>query len=347
MVHQMNKKNGVKKQTLGLLILLILALSVVLGVVVFAAMKKSEDKEAKNQADTQTETDANVEKWQEGVITHNGKKYLYNQEIKTYLLMGIDKDEPAEPSQNYIKGGQSDAIFLLVVNGAEENISIVSINRNTMTRILTCYDTGATAGYKTAQICIQHGYGDGMNLSCTRTVDAISYLFYNLPIHGYLSIRMGAIPLMNDAIGGVEVTVLQDIVNTQKQVTLTEGETVTLTGDEAYAYVRTRDITVFESATDRLRRQEQYITAYIEKLKTAVGGSPTAAVKIYESIEEYIVSSIDFASLVVELNSYEYSPERLYTVPGETIMGETYEEFYVDEDAFYDMILEIFYVETE
>lgn len=328
-------------------ILLILVLTAVLGLILFMAFQKNKNTNVLQREETGSETDATVEKWQEGVITHNGKKYLYNQDIKTYLLMGIDKEDPVEPSDNYIKGGQSDAIFLLVVNGAEENISIVSINRNTMTRILTCYDTGATAGYKTAQICIQHGYGDGMNLSCKRAVDAVSYLFYNLPIQGYLSMRMGALPLMNDAVGGVEVTVLQDIVNTEKQVELKAGETVTLTGDEAYAYVRTRDITVFESATDRLRRQEQYITAYIEKLKTAVGGSPTAAVKIYESIEEYIVSSIDFTSLAVELNSYEYSPERLYTVPGETIMGEVYEEFYVDEDAFYEMILEIFYVETE
>ena len=34
----------------------------------------------------------------------------------------------------------------------------------------------------------------------------------------------------------------------------------------------------------------------------------------------------------------------MYTVPGETVMGDQYEEYYVDEDALLNLIMEVFYV---
>ena len=139
---------------------------IILGVVIFFATKGKEQNEQAVGANTQQdEINADgVEKWQEGIISHDGKNYIYNKNIKVYLLMGIDSDEPAKPQTDYVEGGQSDAMFLLVTDAKEETISVVSINRNTMTRIEQCYSTGASAGYKTSQICIQHGYGDGMNL---------------------------------------------------------------------------------------------------------------------------------------------------------------------------------------
>lgn len=335
-----------EKKTRMPLVLLLVILMAALCLTVVAATRNMEKKETIQEEQTGQESTEYVEKWQEGTVNHNGKNYRYNTAVKSYLIMGIDKDGIAEPSENHIQGGQSDAMFLLVTNASEKTISVVSIHRNTMTRIQTCYDTGADAGYKTAQICTQHGYGDGMALSCTRTVEAVSHLFYGLPISGYLSLRMDAIPIINDAVGGVEVTVLEDVSNEQKNVALKSGETVVLNGDEAYVYLRTRDIGVYESATNRLRRQEQYITACVEKLKTVTEGNPTTALKIYESIEDYTVSNIDFAALATELKDYVYVKERLYTIPGETVMGEIYEEFYVDEDAFYEMLLDIFYTET-
>jgi LCP family protein required for cell wall assembly len=343
MSKDIRKENSKRRNRIPFVILSVVLL-VVLGVVVALAMK---GKSASQPVGDNTEqNEDSVEKWQEGTVSYEGKHYLYNNDIKTYLLMGIDSDEPAKATANHIEGGQSDAMFLLVTNPKNKKISVISINRNTMTRVKTCYDTGADAGYKTMQLCVQHGYGDGMTLSCERAKDAVSYLFYNLPIHGYLSMRMGAIPAMNDAVGGVEVTVLQDISNTSRGVELKKGETITLDGNQAYAYLRTRDIQEFESATYRLQRQEQYIAAYMSKLSNLAGQDTSVALDIYESIEDYIVSSIDFASLVSEVKDYEYSSENLYSVPGETKMGEVYEEFYVDEDAFYEMILDVFYEEV-
>lgn len=280
------------------------------------------------------------EKWQEGDIEHNGKHYRYNNKIKTYLIMGIDKDT-AGTVTGATNGGQSDAMFLLVVDSKNNKLSVVSINRNTMTYVFKYDANGKKTGILKAQICIQHGYGDGKNLSCSRAANAVSILFNNIPIHGYLSLRMGAIPILNDAVGGVEVEVLNNL--SYGEVNLKKGEIKTLMGMESYWYLRGRSKTQFDSATDRLRRQEQYIKAFINQTKEYTGSDVSKIVSIYDSIEKYVVTNMDFADLAEDLVKYNYADAKMYTVPGKTIMGEKYEEYHVDKEKLYDMIIDIFY----
>ena len=339
----MNKK----KNNLPAIILLVLLVSILTIVVLFAIKGKA------ISTDTEvgyTETNSQItEKWQEGVIKHNENYYKFNNKIHTYLIMGIDKDGPVEDEivEGTSDGGNSDAMFLLVTNSEDKTMSVISINRNSMTDI-TIYGEGSTVLTKVkAQICTQHGFGDGRKLSCSRTADAVSNLFFNIPIDGYLSINMGAIPIMNDAIGGTKVTVLNDLSYPNANVNLKKGETVNLMGMESYYYLRGRDTSEFDSATERLRRQEQYITSYFAKMKEIAGGSKSKVLQVYESIEDYIVTNIDFVDLVSELMSYEYDESRMYTVPGETMMGETFEEYHVDDNALRDMIIDVFYNEVK
>lgn len=332
-----------KKSKIPLLIMVILLIIAVAGVIIVINHKN------KNQipiasAQTQSTDDANktLEKWQEGIITYKGKDYIYNQNLSVYYLMGIDKDEKVEKAPDYLSGGQSDANFLLVADKTTKQLSVFAINRNAMTEVEIYGITGDYLGTETRQLTIQHAYGDGMKLSCNLSVEAVEKLFYNIPISGYMAINMGAIPAINDAAGGVEVTVLPGTEN------LTEGETVTLNGEQAYWYVRYRDCGEFDSASMRLERQEQYVSAYLQKLKEDSSVNVGAAMSLYQAIKDYLVTDVDFEKLVTELLQYDYNPERMYSVPGETKMSDSteFEEFYVDEDAFYDLIIQVFYTEV-
>ena len=223
---------------------------------------------------TDTTQDSGQEKWQEGVVAYQGKEYLYNTDIKTYLMMGVDIDGPVQQSSDYTQGGQSDALFLLVVNNKTEQLQVISINRNTMADIELCDEEGIDMGPLKTQICLQHAFGDGKRLSCSKTVDAVSGLFQNIPISGYLAMNMGGIPQMNDAVGGVEVTVQQDISFPKAGVNLKKGQKVTLNGTQAYYYLHGRDTEEYDSATKRLQREEQYIVAYMDKLKKVSTENP-------------------------------------------------------------------------
>ena len=68
---------------------------------------------------------------------------------------------------------------------------------------------------------------------------------------------------------------------------------------------------------------------------------------IYNSAAVYLVTDIDFTELVSTLMGYGYSDDRMYTVPGETVKGDKYEEFNIDNQAFYDMVIQIFYKEAD
>ena len=301
---------------------------------------------------TDTTQDSGQEKWQEGVVAYQGKEYLYKTDIKTYLMMGVDINGPVQQSSDYTQGGQSDALFLLVVNNKTEQLQVISINRNTMADIELCDEEGIDMGPLKTQICLQHAFGDGKRLSCSKTVDAVSGLFQNIPISGYLAMNMGGIPQMNDAVGGVEVTVLQDISFPKAGVDLKKGEKVTLDGTQAYYNLHGRDTEEYDSATKRLQREEQYIVAYMDKLKKVSTENPDQVTEIYNSVSDYLVTSVDFTSMIEQLMNYSFSEDQMYTVPGKTVEGEPidgkrYEEYHVDEDAMEELIMKVFYTPVQ
>lgn len=299
------------------------------------------------QLETETAKESTpTEKWQEGTITYNGKNYRYDNHLKTYLFMGIDTDDAVYNMDTKDTGYQSDALFLVVADSMNQKLSVITINRNTITEIERFTSNGVSMGKARSQICVQHAYGDGKKLSCTRVEDAIANLFFDIPIHGYIAMNMGAIPGLNDALGGVTVEVMDDLSYDDKGVDLKAGQTVTLNGQEAYCYLRGRDVNDFDSSTERLRRQEQYITAFLTKLSAQADRSATVT-GLFHAISDYTVTDIDFTKLLNTLLNYGYSEDDLYTIPGESQVGsDGHEEYHVDEDAFYDLIIQVFYEEA-
>lgn len=282
------------------------------------------------------------EKWQEGVITYKGEKYQYDGDNKVFLLMGIDKNEKVREKADG-EGGCADAIFLLVQNKKKKTLSVVSVNRNTMTRVCVYSPKGKKLGEYTLQLCLQHAYGDGGRSSCSRSMDAVSYLLRDVPISGYMALNMAGIPSLNDAVGGVPVTVTEEMVRDLPALGLKVGEVKTLSGSEAMDFLRDRDQRVFDSATARLRRQEEYLTGLFAQIKNTVRGDQKRGIKLYETLEEYLVTNVQVRDVIGEWLDYSYDPASLRTVPGRTVKGEVYEEFRVDKDGLKALIMEVFY----
>lgn len=319
------------------IIVFIISIVVILAISAVAFAMKNNSKEKKD-------TSSELQQESENYISYNGQKYQHNDHIRTYLYMGIDKDGPVTEAEDSVSGGQSDAMFLIVVDSEKKTISVLSINRNTMTDVDVYDKDGNFVETRELQICLQHGFGDGMRTSCQRSVDAVSNLLYGEPVSGYIAMNMDAMPMMNDSVGGVTVEVLDDLTSPSRNVSLHKGETVTLNGDEAYVYLRSRDINEFDSATERLNRQMQYIQAFVKQAKSKDAATLVSA---YNAITDYIVTNVDVPNLVNKLTTYEFDDSRMYTIPGETQMGEQYEEYHVDEDALYQVMLDIFYKTVE
>lgn len=286
-------------------------------------------------------------RWEEGWVRYDGKVYEYNDDIMTFLVMGIDKDGKVKKSKDDVSGGQADALFLVVADPDDETIEIIGINRDTMTEI-QMYGYSSTNQTVVAQIAAQHGFGDGMEKSCELTRDAVSKLFYDLPIHGYVSINMGAISKLNDAVGGVDVTILEDMTKVEKD--WSEGTKVTLKGTDAYTYIRWRDMGIFESSRGRLARQKQYVSAFVGRAKDAIKKDITLPLTLYAELSKYMVTDIkadEVAYLAGKLINYNFNVDAIHTLEGTTEVGEKHEEFYYDKEALKKLMIEVFYREVD
>lgn len=352
------KKKKRKKKlalTIGIELIAVAALIVAAFQIVRSVGKKSLTSKAEEAAPdlnlvraSETLTEEEETKWQEGWVKYNGSIYAYNEDIRTFLFMGIDKKSDVKEVEEGTKGGQADALFLAVMNPHDKTLKIVGINRNTMADVDIYNDSGAYVTTQKAQIAVQHGFGNGVEESCEYQKKAVSRLFYGLPIHGYAAINMSAIPTINDTVGGVDVTVLDDL--TKYDSSLKKDAKVHLMGEAAFWYVKVRDVNVFGSADMRLARQKQYLNAYVQAARSAAKKDITVALDLYQAVVPQMVTDIsadEVAYLAPILVDYSFDENSFYMMQGETVMGDEFEEFYPDEDALYEMILNIFYEPVE
>lgn len=287
--------------------------------------------------------------WKEGWVKYNGQVYAYNEDILTFLIMGIDKTKDVKEVAEGTNGGQADALFLVVLNPHDDSLSVIGINRNTMTDVSVYDNNGSFVNTVKAQIAVQHGFGNGVEESCEYEVNAVQHLFYEMPIHGYAAINMDAIGPLTDMVGGVDVVALEDIKSGNSTV-IKEGEEVHLEGDLAFAYIHNRDTKEFGSADHRLERQKQFITTYLQKVKQKTKEDIGFPISVYQSIAPQTVTSLtvdEMTYLVSIAKDYSFDENYLYTLKGETKQGDVFEEFYVDETDLFELILKVFYEPVE
>jgi LCP family protein required for cell wall assembly len=307
-----------------------------------------EEGESSEQASTSIpilQTEDEGDNWEEGDLRYKGVHYRYNDEMLTFLFMGIDKKNgTVKEAKNGIDGGQSDAMFLMALNPKTKEASLININRDTMADIDVYTEKGVYSTTAKGQITLQHGYGDGKEISCERSVTAVSRLFYNLPIHGYCAINLEAVPKINDAVGGVDLVALEDVKQGSKTI-FKEGQKIHLSGKFATIYVQSRDDS-FGSAGKRAERQKQYVVAYADAARKAIKKDVTVMVSLFKTISKYMVTDItvdEVSYFSTQVDDYKFDGSRMYSLKGETVMGEEHEEFYADDKALFELILQVFY----
>lgn len=301
--------------------------------------------EAGSAENMQKETAETVE-LKEGQIFHNGEIWQYNEDILTFLCMGVDSRSGVADEKTPGKGGQADAILLIVANPHKESIQVININRDTMTDIEIFDTDGGYAGTKKRQIALQYAYGDGRVGSCELMEKTVSELFYGIPIHGYAALDMESIPTINDSVGGVTVTVPEDM--TKYKSGWSQGAEIMLSGSDALLYIRERESESAELGSNlkRIERQKQYLSAFVNKLKEKTKSDITFPITLYGKVQKHTVTSLsvdEMTYLASTLLGYDFSMENISGLSGEMNMGEKNEEYYVDDEALRTLIIETFY----
>ena len=72
-----------------------------------------------------------------------------------------------------------------------------------------------------------------------------------------------------------------------------------------------------------------------------------SSVSIYNSIDDYIVTNVNFTSVMDTLVNYDIDSSNVYSVPGKTETVNGFESFYVDDEEFMDLKMSLFYEECD
>lgn len=279
--------------------------------------------------------------WEKPDITYNGVTYSPKQRVEAYLLMGIDVTGPVVSTPGAYNGGQADAQFLLVLDNEAQTWQMLRLNRDSMVEVPVLDLKGNVIGYERQQLALAHAYGDGTNNSCQNTVDAVSMLLGDAVIDGYAALNMDGIAIVNDAIGGVTVTITSDF--TAVDPTLVEGETITLNGQQAFEFVRTRKDVDDQTNLARMERQRIYLEAMKPQLMTL---SDEEVVRVVDAVSDYLVTNIGSQTvldLAEKLRDYQELPE--LTIAGENTIEDEHVAYILDEDSLQQVILTLFYQE--
>lgn len=345
--HHRRHSRGRRAAVVGLSILLVLCLLIGCGAGGFFYLRHN----GKSSLQKSAASDApDMDGQTSDVVVRNGKKYRYNKELINILCLGIDKTTEEMEGQPKVSGGsgQADAIVLVTLDPTAQTMKMTAIPRDTITEIETYDASGNSVGKSKNHLALAYAYGDGGKKSGELTVAAVSNLLYQLPIHGYAAIRMDAVEKLNDSVGGVTVTLPEEMqIN---GVTYEAGQSVTLTGSQALNYVRTRDIEAAGANLQRMERQKGYAVSFIQSAKQALKKNPTLAATLYQDITADMVTNIgldEAVYLASMLPQMQFSAEDIQTVQGTIRQGKKYEEYYADEDTLQKLILNTFYTEGE
>ncbi|WP_249400094.1 LCP family protein [Streptomyces argyrophylli] len=171
-------------------------------------------------------------------------------------------------------GSNADVEMVLHISADRSNATVMSIPRDTMTKVPACQDSESgqsTNGYY-GQINSALQYGPACQVATVHQLTGI-------PIDHFVKLDFSGVVKMSDAVGGVSVCVSDDVYDTYSHLKLSKG-THTLKGVAALEFVRSRHGFGDGSDLGRTVSQHIFLSAMIRKFKSA--GTLTDPTAVYD-----------------------------------------------------------------
>lgn len=271
-------------------------------------------------------------------IVYKGRTYKYNEDITSIMFIGIDKDFDDDNEQG--TGGQADVLVLMALDMKTHKMTMLAVPRDTYAEVGLYSPSGHYSGMQNMQVCMAYAYGDGKESSCENTISTIRRLFYNIPIKTYYALDLAGIAAVNDSVGGV------DVVSPETIQMFTEGESYHLEGKNAEHFVRLRDQKRVDASMLRLERQKVYAKGFISTMMDGLKKDITSAVSVFNESAPYSVTNLTAAKvsyLATELVTGNKLQTEMATIPGKISLDNGLARYDIDENAFFEQFLSVFY----
>lgn len=280
------------------------------------------------------------------IVESEGKQYGYKDwQTKTVLIIGVDSYGLQSETSTYRGGAQADFLMLLSVDREEKTVKSLHIERDTITDIDVYGILGNPMGRRKTQLCLAQGFGNSIKTSTQNTVSAVSRLLNGIPVDYYIVFDTASVNALNDLLGGVMVTLQDDLTMLDPQ--LRNGATVTLQGNQAELFVRGRMNVADGTNANRMRRQRTYIDSAVEKAREYASENPAYFENLIEGLEGFYYSNLSRSELVGLLNRISsYTREETLLINGKYAIGKDgFREFYADTESLNEKVLELCFQE--
>lgn len=284
----------------------------------------------------------------ENLVDIGDKLYGFDHRLETFLFVGTDNSGSGNSDPEDFRGPMADFLLLMVLDHTKNTIGYLQIDRNTVTDVDELDASGEVIDTRELQICTAHWYGRNPEMCAENTVNAVkSYLGDLENIDGYFVINMDDIGRLNHTVGGVEVTIEDDM--DAADATLAKGKTLVLDDEQAEHFLRARTNVEGSKNAERMKRQRQYMTSFFEKVKEKTMENPKFGIDLWDMLKDVSVSNMngnDFSRIAQKLLKGEN--KGIHTIKGETVLGYIledgveHEEFYPDVDSLRDEMVELF-----
>lgn len=284
-------------------------------------------------------------------IDEEGNAYNYRDDVISILLMGIDYMADATEfwdEETVSNGGNVDVLGLVILDTSTFDFSILYIPRDTVAEMIAMDAEGNYIDTIRGNITVSHSYGDGGDLSCRLTSEAVSRLLMGAPVSRYAALDCDAIYTLNQILGGVRITFDSDC--TELHHTFYEGNTVTLNNLYLSMLVTYRDVEVLDSSYTRGMRIMNVLKAMFDQLKGRIMEDPTVALEIFDKLSEYITTDLELSEITYlarNIGKMDFTMDSVIRLQGETVMGEQFAEFHADPEWIHDFVVEKFCVPAE
>ena len=274
-------------------------------------------------------------------MQYGGRTWTYRgRELTNLLLIGVDWEE-SENTVSRRYAGQADFLFLITIDRENKIVSTLQLDRDTMADIRVYGPFGDYTGIQKTQICLSHAYGKSDAQNCENTVWAVSRLLGGIPIDGYITLDMSGITALNDALGGVTVTLKEDFSALDPE--MTKGATLTLRGMQAEIFVRSRMDVGDGTNVSRMQRQHTFIRSAEELLVQRMNEDMNYAGTLYDTLAGHTTTNIERGWLInkaYECRDYR-RPETKMLAGSHCIGTDGFMEFHADEDALNALLTEM------
>ena len=234
-----------------------------------------------------------------GAITPAGGNIKLNQLINTpkefqgkelnFLMVGIDRSSQKKGDDLNDAGvddGNTDMILYVHFNNETGEMKMLQIPRDTMVTT----DRSVSGNYRINNIAKTQA-ADSNSMNMTALCEQVSNM-YQLPIDGYMTIRLEMLVQLVDTFGGIELYVPQEM--DYKGSHLDQGYQ-TLNGDACEFLLRTRHIYP-NGDIGRLNMQRQFYAALFRRLKSI--GNIWDVARLTPAVLNYMETSLSASQLV-------------------------------------------------